>query len=348
MKKQISLPCGINENGNLVYIDDAKNGLDCNCFCPACKQPLVAKNAGTKREHHFAHFSVAECEHGYQTALHYMAKDLFLEMQYLTFIKNNVPVQYKIDNVELECKVNEIIPDIFVTCDGKRFIVEIFVTHAVDDIKKQKISDMKISAIEIDLSRFRNEKMIDKDLLRQELSNIKNYSWIYDADIDLIAEKKELIEQFGLRIPIQTGNSVACPFVSKQKDVFARFVPLDFCFHCHNCVWDKKSNYIRCGLYLPLILSLNERKKNMPDVLVNDNIVLFKSEFLAYNQSFGQRLRNANQYQYSVLKRINGLAFLPIVYNSIGYRQNNRSFSARNNSHKRRNNYQRKGRYVKR
>ena len=339
MKKQISLPCGINENGNLVYIDNAKNGLDCNCFCPACKQPLVAKNAGTKREHHFAHFSVVECEHAYQTALHYMAKDLFLEMQYLTFIKNNVPVQYKIDNVELECKVNEIIPDILVTCDGKRFIVEIFVTHAVDDIKKQKISDMKISAIEIDLSRFPNE-MIDKDLLRQELSNTKNYSWIYDADIDLIAEKKELIEQFGLRIPIQTGNSVACPIIATQKNNFLRFVvPLGFCFHCHNCVWDEKSNYIRCGSHL------SEEKKN---VLVNDNIVLFKSEFQVYNQSFGQRLTEAIQYQDSVLKRINGLPFLPIVYNSIGYSQNNRSFSVRNNSHKRRNNYQRRGKYVKR
>ena len=313
MKKQISLPCGINENGNLVYIDNAKNGLDCNCFCPACKQPLVAKNAGTKREHHFAHFSVAECEHGYQTALHYMAKDLFLEMQYLTFIKNNVSVQYKIDNVELECRLNEIIPDILVTCDGKRFIVEIFVTHAVDDIKKQKIRDMKFSAIEIDLSRFRNE-MIDKDLLRQELSNTKNYSWIYDADIDLIAEKKELIEQFGLRIPIQIRKAIIeCPFVSKQKDVFARFVPLDFCFHCHNCVWDKKSNYIRCGLYLPLILSLNERKKNTLNVLVNDNIVLFKSESQVYKQSFLQKLRNANQYQYSVLRGY-GLTLLSVFF----------------------------------
>lgn len=318
MKKQISLPCGINENGNLVYIDNAKNGLDCNCFCPACKQPLVAKNAGTKREHHFAHFSVDECEHGYQTALHYMAKDLFLEMQYLTFIKNNVPVQYKIDNVELECKVNEIIPDILVTCDGKRFIVEIFVTHAVDDIKKQKIKDMKFSAIEIDLSRFRNE-MIDKDLLRRELSNTKNYSWIYDADIDLIAEKRELIEQFGLRIPIQRipiqirKAIIECPFFSKQKDVFARFVPLDFCFHCPNCVGDKKSNYIRCGKHLPSILSINERKKNTTHVLVNDNIVLFKSEFLAYNQSFGQRLRNANQYQYSVLRGY-GLTLLSVFF----------------------------------
>ena len=138
---------------------------------------------------------------------------------------------------------------------------------------------MKISAIEIDLSRFRNEKMIDKDLLRQELSNIKNYSWIYDADIDLITEKRELIEQFGLRIPIQIGNSVTCPIIATQKNNFLRIVvPLGFCFHCHNCVWDKKSNYIRCGSHL------SEEKKNAPDVLVNDNRVLFKSEFQAINK----------------------------------------------------------------
>jgi hypothetical protein len=88
-------------------------------------------------------------------------------------------------------------------------------------------------------------------------------------------------------------------------------------------------------------------KKNAPYVFVNGNIVLFKSEFQIYNQSFGQRLRNANQYQYSVLRGY-GLTLLSVGYNSIGYRQNNRSFSARNNSHKRRNNYQRRGKYVKR
>ena len=108
MTKQVSLPCGLSKDGKLIYIDDAANGLKCECFCPACKQALVAKNGGRKREHHFAHLNVVECEHGYQSALHYMAKDLFQELQYLTFIKNGKPVQYKIDSVELECKVNEI------------------------------------------------------------------------------------------------------------------------------------------------------------------------------------------------------------------------------------------------
>lgn len=161
--KNIKLPYGINTIREVVYIDNAKNGIECECICPACKSPLVAKNGGQKREHHFAHLNIVECEHGYQSALHYMAKDLFLEMEYLTFVKNEKLVKYKIDSVELERKVSDIIPDILVTCDGKQFIVEIYVTHSVDDEKKEKIKSLQMSAIEIDLSKFRNET-IDKEI----------------------------------------------------------------------------------------------------------------------------------------------------------------------------------------
>ena len=93
MIKQVSLPCGLSKDGKLIYIEDAIKGIKCDCVCPACKQPLIAKNAGKKNTHHFAHQSVVECEHGYQSALHYMAKDLFMEMKYLTFVKNGKPVQ---------------------------------------------------------------------------------------------------------------------------------------------------------------------------------------------------------------------------------------------------------------
>ena len=48
--KNIKLPCGINKTREVVYIDDAKNGIECECICPACKSPLVAKNGGQKRE----------------------------------------------------------------------------------------------------------------------------------------------------------------------------------------------------------------------------------------------------------------------------------------------------------
>ena len=94
MMKNIKLPCGINKTREVVYIDNAKNGIECECICPACKSPLVAKNGGQKREHHFAHLNIVECEHGYQSALHYMAKDLFLlddlfdfDRKFYTFVR---------------------------------------------------------------------------------------------------------------------------------------------------------------------------------------------------------------------------------------------------------------------
>lgn len=61
MTKQISLPCGLSKDGKLIYIEEAENGLKCECFCPACKQPLIAKNGGKKNAHHFAHLNVVEC-----------------------------------------------------------------------------------------------------------------------------------------------------------------------------------------------------------------------------------------------------------------------------------------------
>ncbi len=45
MTYNIKLPCGIDKNGNIVKIEDAVKGLACGCFCPGCKQPLVAKKA---------------------------------------------------------------------------------------------------------------------------------------------------------------------------------------------------------------------------------------------------------------------------------------------------------------
>lgn len=43
--------------GELVHVDDAPNGKACGCVRPdpGCGQPLIARNNGKKRIHHFAH-----------------------------------------------------------------------------------------------------------------------------------------------------------------------------------------------------------------------------------------------------------------------------------------------------
>ena len=325
MTTNIKLPCGLNKDGKLVYIGEAKNGLACECVCPGCKQPLVAKNNGKKKEHHFAHLNVVECEHGYQSVLHYMAKECFLEMKYLTFRKNDQIVRYKIDSVELEKKVSDIIPDIIVTCDGKRFIVEIFVTHAVDDEKKAKIKEMKISAVEIDVSCFRHGE-IDKEMLKAELCNANNFSWVYDADEDLIAEKREILLQFGLKLPLQIGNAIGCPILATQQNQFARFVTLDFCLHCPNCAWDGKSNFIQCGRILPSPLNFETRRKLHANVFVNDNRVMFASEFQEYNKNFAKSLEKSMQTQYQIFVNIARASF-PVA--NFGYAQNSTQSSYR-------------------
>lgn len=323
---KVKLPCGINKDGKVVYIKDAKNGLSCECFCPGCKQALVAKNGGTKREHHFAHLNIAECEHGYQSALHYMGKDLFLEMEYFTFVKDGKTEKYKIDSVELEYKLCNIIPDILITCDGKQFIVEIFVTHAVDDEKKEKIKSLKISAIEIDLSRFKNNP-IDKETLKQELESPNNFSWVYDADYDLIEQKRSIIKQFGLKIPAQIGDAIGCPILVNQQNYFSRFLTLDFCLHCPNCAYQNGQNFISCGKILPVVLNLKTREKLSTNIFVNDNKVMFSSEFRNFAANFDKELRLAVNRQLQTLRSITVNQYA-MAYRSLtnqNHQQNNRS-----------------------
>lgn len=65
----------VDSNGILVNVDNVNTGNKCGCFCPACKEPLTAKNKGKKRIHHFAHQSGTECEFAYESMLHLLAKE---------------------------------------------------------------------------------------------------------------------------------------------------------------------------------------------------------------------------------------------------------------------------------
>lgn len=69
------LKYAIDTTGKLISVDDVPNGKKCGCFCPACKEPLMAKNQGNKRVHHFAHQSGTECAYALESMLHLLAKE---------------------------------------------------------------------------------------------------------------------------------------------------------------------------------------------------------------------------------------------------------------------------------
>jgi len=62
----------LDSDGKIVHIDSVANGSGCGCICPSCKQPLVARNGGTKLIHHFAH-RAGSCKWAAETAVMLLA-----------------------------------------------------------------------------------------------------------------------------------------------------------------------------------------------------------------------------------------------------------------------------------
>lgn len=65
----------LNAKGELVHVDSVANGSACACSCPSCKQPLVAKNAGSMLVHHFARQRGA-CKWAVEAAVIRMVRDI--------------------------------------------------------------------------------------------------------------------------------------------------------------------------------------------------------------------------------------------------------------------------------
>lgn len=62
----------LDASGVLRHVDDVPNGAACSCICPSCKQPLVARNGGSKVIHHFAH-RAGSCKWAAETAVMLLA-----------------------------------------------------------------------------------------------------------------------------------------------------------------------------------------------------------------------------------------------------------------------------------
>lgn len=220
----------------MVYIKEADNGSKCKCVCPSCRKPLVAKNAGAKNAPHFAHESNCECATALQTSLHYLAKEIFLEEKVFHFKKFDGRIaRYNISEVVLENKIGGIIPDVILNCEGKIFIVEIFVSHPVDEEKKQKIRDMNVSAVEYDLSKV--DRNISKDELRGIIFGSPKIRWAYDADEKRIADKRKFLFENGERIVTSRyGGKIKCPFARAKINGTIYFLQYEirenFCQEC--------------------------------------------------------------------------------------------------------------------
>lgn len=196
---EIKLKYGL-KNGHIISISDIpleEYGERCSCICPTCKEPLSAKiRMKGNRKKHFAHRNNHSCDtvSAQQTALHMLAKELIVEEKQVTLPgivvdsdrhlisskPEHQPRKFQIEDIRLEKKVSDIVPDIVLTIQGKQCLTEIAVTHFVDTEKKVKIQELKIPLFEIDLSNCYHSEMTRDEIRQAVLFDGSNRRWIYN------------------------------------------------------------------------------------------------------------------------------------------------------------------------
>ena len=245
----------LDEKGKPVHIsqiDESHNGLACNCTCPICGERLIARKGHGGKTPHFAHQQDSPCTHPEyikQSNIHAMAEQIFLDEKEIELPSLSKPAgnyiahffsggKWQIEEVELEKKISDFIPDIILKNNDAILLVEIYVTHAVDEDKKKKIIEANLPVIEIDLSEFVHDNM-DKEDLRLLLRETTRTKWIHlPAAVPLIQNfnnTKKTLPVSGAQQEIKE-----CPQARLGKKVTK-----ETCTCCPCCV-GLSDDYIEC------------------------------------------------------------------------------------------------------
>jgi hypothetical protein len=140
---------------------------------------------------------------------------------------------YPIEKVVLEKRLGDIIPDVVAYIEGKPLLIEIVVTHGIDAEKMEKIKDLGISTLVIDLSDE------DRTLSEDELSPIvvegtEKKRWAFNVFSERTKQRQvesarrfKVIRRMGYALhvdgcPISARTSRGKPFANVMWD----------CAHC--------------------------------------------------------------------------------------------------------------------
>ena len=196
-------------DGRILLVSELKSeerGLNCNCICPSCGGALIAR-MGKKKQWHFAHKGDAcNIAAAQQTAIHMLAKEIIEDNKRLLFpgisvkrdkyldefrdfrVKAGIPqsIEYRkpsvlvCDSVVLEKKISNIVPDIIITSKDHQCLIEVAVTHFVDEDKALKAREIGLPMMEIDLSDLYDTDCSRRELTEAVLRNPDNRAWIYN------------------------------------------------------------------------------------------------------------------------------------------------------------------------
>lgn len=165
--------------------------------------------------HHFAHEGDSECAGGLQTALHLAAKSVLSKERRMVLpgltltataydaegnahTVSETPFSDQtvvFDAVKEERRLGDIIPDLICMMGQRVLLVEIAVTHFVDESKRRKIQANGLACIEIDLSSM--TAVWDWDTLKNAVvDSIAHKAWVENPKVgDLLTELQRRAQQ---------------------------------------------------------------------------------------------------------------------------------------------------------
>ena len=247
----IKLAYGIRD-GRVVLVSElekTENGEKCNCTCPECGGILIAK-LGEKRRRHFAHKTACDCddEHAQETGVHLLAKEIIRENRRIYVpgfdiawheivpkdIDISVAAQVNIelphmngrlveyDSVEIEKSIDDIVADAVIKVGGISCIVEVAVTHYIDEAKTKKLEEIGLSALEIDLNDLWKNSPTRDDVVAAVLSDETNRHWAFNPlrEQRLREKKNEFQKKYDAEELKQEQNEIR-KLAYRQTNIYA-------------------------------------------------------------------------------------------------------------------------------
>lgn len=195
-----------NKTGKLVHIDSVKQGVLCNCICPACGKPLIADNTPIDTsKHQFLHIGNVQCNDTYQQMFRHLVLHIIMEKGQITLpqYENSKVDMYLPEEVRsfesIDCKDN--LYDAVIKYNESESVcklgVFVDVEETIDKDKKTELQIEEIPSIEINLIQpyHRTPPLKFKELKDILLNTSKFSSWIfhplYDQKVEQLIQNKE-------------------------------------------------------------------------------------------------------------------------------------------------------------
>lgn len=204
VKSTLRVPYGLRD-GKMWAARDVLTGIACRCLCLGCQQPLVAKNHGKKVRPHFAHHVNRACQGAFESSIHRRAKELIVDKSVLMLpawdgdesmpnppcasdddgrlhqgCRVDIPANMvALMDARTEVQRGDYRPDVVARDSKGDLLIEICVTHAVDDQKTRNVQSDGHRMVEIDLSKITADQAEDPDLFEHlVLNTAANRIWI--------------------------------------------------------------------------------------------------------------------------------------------------------------------------